>query len=681
MSKRKKILIALFFVFLIIPVYSIMAKGALSPDAQMCIGCHLNKNLTKTLENKEVLSLYINGDEFASSVHNPFSCAGCHTDISMANHPRVKKINSKKEYTANASKVCSMCHPNEMLKKKPMHGYLITQTKAPSCSECHGAHYIKRIAEWKTRISDNQYCLTCHKYDLSMKLSSGELLPLSVNESLLKNSVHGNFPCSVCHTGFSKTAHPFRTFKNKKEFTATVSKSCTMCHTDAQLKKKPIHASVITIAKAPTCVECHGSHSIKRMSELKAVVKENQHCLTCHKHKLTMSLKNGESLPLTVDESVIMKSVHGKLPCSACHAGFSKTDHPKRVFDSKRHYSIAASDICKKCHQDANTLYEESIHLSQLKSGNLKSSTCTDCHGSHSVTKVTPDLGLVSCNKCHGEIDSIYKTSVHGEAITKGKENAPTCSSCHSSHDVKITARTTKMRDTCLKCHKDAEGLHKKWLYNPPIRTSTFAGLHLDSVSCATCHTTDAKRGVYLSLYDKKTGKPFPEEEVLKLLGTDAAGLIKKIDTNGDGSIDGKELWDMVRQLNGKGANVTFIGRMDVQKGTEAHQIAVKTKAIKECEQCHRADSSYFKNVSIVLFKADGMPTVFNAKQEVIGSVYSILPVSKFYALGSSNVRLLDYLFIIALIGGVAVPIGHITLRIITSPLRHLRKMGKGGKK
>lgn len=554
MSKRKKILIALFLVFLIFPVYANAAKGVISDEAQICLGCHSNKNLAKQLDSKETLSLFINGDEFANSVHNPFSCAGCHMDISMANHPRVKEIKSKKEYSANASK------------------------------------------------------------------------------------------------------------------------SCTMCHTDAQLKKKPIHASVITMAKAPTCVECHGSHSIKRISDWKARISEPQYCLTCHRHDISMRLGSGELLSLSVDESVIRKSVHDKLQCSACHIGFSKTDHPKRVFDSKRHYSIVASDVCKKCHEDANKLYEESIHFTLLKRGNLKSPTCIDCHGSHSITKVTPDLGLMSCKKCHGEIYNVYKTSIHGEAITKAKENAPTCTSCHKAHDIKVTARTTKMKDACLKCHKDAEGLHKKWLHN--------AGLHLNSVSCSTCHAVpDAGRGIYLSLYDKKTGKPFPKEEVLKLMGTDSPGLIKKIDTNGDGSIDGKELWDMFRQLNGKGANVTFMGRMDVQKGTEAHQITGKNKAVRNCKQCHNADSEYFKNVSIVLFKADGMPTVFNAKQEVIGSVYSILPVSNFYVIGGSRVRLLDYLFIIALIGGVAVPIGHITLRIITSPLRHLRKMGKGGKK
>jgi hypothetical protein len=49
--------------------------------------------------------------------------------------------------------------------------------------------------------------------------------------------------------------------------------------------------------------------------------------------------------------------------------------------------------------------------------------------------------------------------------------------------------------------------------------------------------------------------------------------------------------------------------------------------------------------------------------------------------LGSTSIKLFDILFVVALIGGIAVPIGHITFRIITSPLRSLRRMGKGGRK
>ena len=77
----------------------------------------------------------------------------------------------------------------------------------------------------------------------------------------------------------------------------------------------------------------------------------------------------------------------------------------------------------------------------------------------------------------------------------------------------------------------------------------------------------------------------------------------------------------------------------------------------------------------------EGNFLLLKAKSEVLNSVYTILPMRKFYALGSTSVKLLDILFIIALIGGIAVPIGHMSLRIITSPLKALRGMGKGGKK
>jgi hypothetical protein len=83
----------------------------------------------------------------------------------------------------------------------------------------------------------------------------------------------------------------------------------------------------------------------------------------------------------------------------------------------------------------------------------------------------------------------------------------------------------------------------------------------------------------------------------------------------------------------------------------------------------------------MVIKKADGKPILFKAKKEVVNSFYTIVPATKFYALGSTSIKLFDILFVVALLGGIAVPIGHISLRIITSPLRSLRKMGKGGKK
>jgi predicted CXXCH cytochrome family protein len=443
-----------------------------------------------------------------------------------------------------------------------------------------------------------------------------------------------------------------------------------------------MHGKAITQSKAPACAECHTSHSIKRIKELKAGISESQYCLTCHRHSLNMPLKSGESLTLFVDEKVIMKSVHEKLPCSNCHAGFSKDEHPVKVFKNRREFSTAAGSICKKCHSEADKQYESGIHFTALKEGNLKAPSCTDCHGFHSTVKATTDktFGLLSCTKCHGEENKAYEKSIHNTARIKGKENAPICSSCHKSHDVKVTAMTMKMKEVCLTCHKDGENVHKKWLSNPPFKLSSFAGLHLDTVACAVCHSPGTKGGVYLCLYDRKTGKPISEEEVSRLLGTDAAGLKKELDPLGKG-VGSSEVWNIIRKLNDKGADVTFLGRLDVRKGTEAHLLAEKKKAVRDCEYCHRADTDFYKSVSIVLFKSDGRPTLHTAKQEVLGSIFTILPASQFYVLGGTRIGLLDIIGIIAVLGGIAFPIGHIAIRIITSPIRTLRKMGKGGGK
>ncbi len=682
MNRRKKIIISLFIVLLVFPFYVTVSKSALSEEAQLCLGCHSEKNLTKELTSKEVLSLYINGDDFSKSAHSQIGCAGCHMDISMDNHPRtVKKISNKKEYSATQSRVCTMCHSVEQVKKEDFHSRMVKNVKSITCSECHGAHYIRKIKEWKKGIREDKYCLTCHRYEFSMTLANGEILSLYVNESAFKNSVHGNLGCTGCHQGFSINKHPLRTIKSRQDYVNEISKACTICHKDEEIRKNAAHAALISKG---TCVGCHGSHGIQLLTAQREKVGESEYCLTCHRTKLTMTMKSGEGLSIYVDTAALKSSVHGNLKCTDCHTNFSKTQHPARTFENVKEYFLISSELCRKCHSEAYEKYETSIHYSLVKNRNFEAPTCNGCHGrGHSISQVRTDktFGLTLCNKCHSDMYSSYAASIHEKARVKGREDTPTCSSCHNAHDVQIASITPKVKESCLLCHKDAIPLHNEWLYNPPIKTDTFADLHLDSVSCAACHSPDSKRGIYLLLVDSKTENPLSQEEIMNILETDSQGLKEKIDPNGDGMTDAVELWSICRQLHNKGKKVTFKGKMNVQTGEEAHRLAEKTEAVRECVLCHRPDSEFFKNVFIVLSKADEKPLIFNAKQEVIGSIYSVWPMRKFYALGSSNVKLLDYLFIIAVIGGVAVPIGHITLRIITSPIRSLRRMGKGGKK
>jgi hypothetical protein len=444
-------------------------------------------------------------------------------------------------------------------------------------------------------------------------------------------------------------------------------------------KRLPIHSS---LAAKGTCLECHGFHSVKSSAVRKTGVPENQYCMTCHSRQLIMKMKNGETLSVLVNESALRNSVHGKLKCTECHAGFSMTQHPMRTHSSRRAYSLETSENCGKCHEKASQDYASSVHLDMLKRGNSKAPACTDCHGDHAVasTKKYRDIGITSCNKCHADLNSSYEASMHGKAWRKGIENAPTCASCHNAHNVESTM-TTKIKDGCLKCHKETAKAHNSWLKNPPLTLPSFAEAHFDVVSCAACHSPAASRAVYLSIYDRKTGKPLPEDEILKVLETDSAGLMQKIDTSADGILDAKEIWNLFALLYKKDVSTVFMGKMDVTSATEAHLIGPKAEATRDCEKCHHPNAEFFQDIFFVMKNAEGKMNSIKAKSDVLNSVYTIIPARKFYVLGSTSIQLFDILFAVALIGGLAVPIGHITFRIITSPLRSLRRMGKGGRK
>jgi hypothetical protein len=261
----------------------------------------------------------------------------------------------------------------------------------------------------------------------------------------------------------------------------------------------------------------------------------------------------------------------------------------------------------------------------------------------------------VPCRKCHEDIFKVYSKSVHGLARAKGEHKAPLCYSCHFAHEVKATVMNEKIKGACASCHKEIEARHGKWLPN--------AELHLGVVACAVCHSPDAGKGIHLRLYDQATGEPFTEEQMKVLLGSDS-----------------ETLRNVISQLNARGANakLTYMGRMEVSSATESHQLAMKKKALRECESCHNKDSFFFKSVTLAVVRADGTATLYRAKPEVLGSMVSLFSLNHFYVLGSTRLKFLDWLGIIMVFGGVFVPVAHITVRVLTKPVREARNKKEG---
>lgn len=649
--------------------YFVPVKEAVSDDTKACLKCHSVKTLSKKLENAENLSLYVDAGKFSQSVHGALDCSACHTDITLKNHPRPIKIESKKAYQKQVSQNCLACHPADSISKMKAHGSVVKKAEV-ACSECHGSHYIGDMKSWKKTVGFSDYCMTCHKTDISKILPSKEKLSLKVNQEEIKKSVHKKFECIVCHSDFSKVNHPIYNFKNKAQYRTEMTKICTKCHTDEQLKKNPAHYA---LSKTASCIECHGAHGVKQAKVVKSLP-ENQYCLTCHSRAISMKMKNGEILSVQVKEGDILDSVHKKLKCTECHKEFSPTQHPVRVFESVADYRAKAKDVCSNCHKDEVQKFDKSIHAMALNKGNLQSPDCLKCHDYHKVSKITIDKKAQTdlCVKCHSKEGQAFKSSIHNEAVIQGKQNAPTCANCHNAHDVMPT-NIANLNNSCAKCHRDIKTSHNKWIWNPPVRLTTFVDTHLNSASCAACHT-DAKKSISLVLMEKSKNKALTEEEIAQKLGIASANVKNKIDSNGDGKVSENELWQFMNTLKTK-VKAELAGRIDVLEPNDAHKILAKSKATKDCATCHNPSADFVGKLEIN--KEGTKPAKFEVDKKAFNSAYAIPNISDFYVLGTTKIKILDILFFIALLGGIAVPVGHITLRILTAPIRRKRREGK----
>jgi hypothetical protein len=189
---------------------------------------------------------------------------------------------------------------------------------------------------------------------------------------------------------------------------------------------------------------------------------------------------------------------------------------------------------------------------------------------------------------------------------------------------------------------------HQKWLPN--------AALHFQVVSCPACHSPTAQRKVDLMLIDSQAVPRGTEQVGVPLFDASAH-------SDGKG-IDAVTLFNLMQTLNRAGLDgkTMLRGRLDVRTGPQAHELADKSKALSDCQVCHRAGSEAFQSVSISLVGPDGRRVDYGANADVLNTAMSLESVSGFYAIGGTRIQILDILLILAVLGGLAVPVGHLTL-------------------
>ncbi|GAW91446.1 cytochrome c3 family protein [Calderihabitans maritimus] len=190
----------------------------------------------------------------------------------------------------------------------------------------------------------------------------------------------------------------------------------------------------------------------------------NEKCLQCHGNRDFQITRNGEKINLYIDPEEYQNSMHGTNACTTCHSDNQEIPHTQVAYGRKLALKVVQN--CEKCHVNVNSVYRTSAH-GKLEEENAGAALCSDCHGSHNIYKKEDPRSSVhrqnvahTCQQCHqGEVMESYEESFHGKAVSLGSKKAATCVDCHGSHNIlgqenpESTVHKNNVPETCAQCH------------------------------------------------------------------------------------------------------------------------------------------------------------------------------------------------------------------------------------
>ncbi len=154
-----KFLYRIFLFFLAISLLSLLGFGQSNED---CEACHSDRDLSMQKRGRTV-SLYVNFDSYARSVHKGLDCSDCHQDVDVEDFLHAEQ--EKKLGSVN----CGICHEEaDENFYAGIHGRALKRgaAYAPTCEECHGNHYILPPSDINSRtykMNIPVLCGKCHR--------------------------------------------------------------------------------------------------------------------------------------------------------------------------------------------------------------------------------------------------------------------------------------------------------------------------------------------------------------------------------------------------------------------------------------------------------------------------------------------------------------------------------------
>jgi predicted CXXCH cytochrome family protein len=652
-KKRSWSMAYLIFVISLVPVAFLLlflwSETTFAIENEVCLECHGTRDILemgredrlemvipapdKDEVYKGELTLYVDYEQFHSTVHRDLSCIDCHNDIEDIPHSqRLGMVD------------CSQCHEVIVGQyNKSKHA----QVSLSLCFECHNPHATTSFRKLSQK-ERTGICLKCHEKDGHRWLPQREL--------------HFQYlECTVCHAPKAQKGLFF--------YIAAENKNGERFKLNYQQLEDFTRGYNGDVAKA---IDRNGN-SVVEAHEINRFVAKLE--------------EQGVSSPQLEETVLILQPYHNYTDeveqikdCTMCHVPGAPfySQVMLRLPDKQGGWQSIAMDkaaVGKIPAIPSKDYYFTTVH-------GQSGVECIDCHADLTVLRAgerfeVKGLKTPVCEHCHADVMTEYKDSLHA------KVSEEICFGCHDPHSsIPFKELGVEQRKAiCTKCHDPERG--HDWL---PQKD-----LHFKFLECSMCHAPQAEKGIvfYFQKVDQEGKQQRLEySELTKLLDVQQPDLIKLLDSDSNGFLEDREVLTFLTALKEKspGEEITLGERILVLK--PSHNYTDRGTKAKDCSLCHSARAEFYSKLIMEIPESGGGIRTLPMDKSILAGMY---PISDIYLLGESRIskrdiadlmfvvrkigyKWLDVIGILFILGGLAFVGVHTFLRIITIGTRRKRR-------
>jgi predicted CXXCH cytochrome family protein len=457
----------------------VAVRAAWAGDNDVCFDCHSDPGI-RTERKTGGDALYVDKNSLQGSVHERLECVTCHTDINpedLPHPPDLKKVQ------------CGTCHDDALVDfAASVHGQALYRKApyAPDCSDCHGTHQVldpknPKSATYKMRIP--YLCGGCHRegapvarmYEISEHNILENYSESIHGEGLFKKGLIVTATCNNCHGSHLILPH---TDPRSSISPRNIAQTCMQCHA----RIEDVHVQIIkgqvwekAPGAIPACTDCHLPHKVRK--ENVTVTISDRSCLKCHEEPGLHRAAKTDTTSIVVDPETLSRSIHRNIPCVKCHNDVDP--------GLARPCATSSRADCSDCHAKVAEEYARSGHGQAVARGITEAPRCTTCHGTHDVRSHQDEASRtyraavpILCGRCH-------RTGGKASEVATLTQPAAFTDYSNSVHGRGLTEKGLLPSAVCIDCHGSHEILN-----HLDERSSVYA--KNIPATCGTCH-----RGIY----------------------------------------------------------------------------------------------------------------------------------------------------------------------------------------